>query len=207
MGVKERKLREKNLLRQEILAAASELFVKEGYENVSMRRIADRIEYSPTTIYLYFADKAELLEQVCHDTFSRLSQNLERILAQPGDPLQRLRRGLHAYVQLGLENPHHYRAAFMMAPPESFDESKYARPDSPGMKAFDFLRRSVFDCIAAGLTRSSDAEAVSQTLWCGIHGVTSLLITHPAFPWVGKKQLINSVVETLVAGVAKPGKK
>ena len=207
MGVKERKLREKKVLRQEILAAASELFVREGYENVSMRRIADKIEYSPTTIYLYFTDKAELLEQVCNDTFSRLSQNLERILAQPGEPFEQLRRGLLAYVQFGLENPHHYRASFMMPTPEGFDKSKYSRADSPGAKAFDFLRRSVFDCIAADLMRSSDAELISQTLWCGIHGVTSLLITHQAFPWVGKKPLIDSVVETLVLGVAKRSKK
>jgi AcrR family transcriptional regulator len=203
MGVKERKLRQKSVLRQEILDAASELFVKEGYENVSMRRIADKIEYSPTTIYLYFTDKAQLLEQVCHDTFSRLSQNLERILAQPGDPLQRLRRGLLAYVQFGLENPHHYRASFMMPLPEDFPKAKYSERDSPGGKAFDFLRRSVSDCIAAGKVRSQNAELLSQTFWCGIHGVTSLLIIHPLFPWTGKKELIESVVDTLVVGATK----
>src|SRR3974390_747218 len=102
MGVKERKAREKTHLRQEILMAASELFVKEGFENVSMRRIAEKIEYSPTTIYLYFKDKAELLEQVCHDTFSRLIVHLSRITEQPGDPVDRLRRGLVAYVKFGL---------------------------------------------------------------------------------------------------------
>ena len=85
MGVKERKARQKKFLRQEILDAASELFVKDGYENVSMRRIADKIEYSPTTIYLYFKDKAELLEQVCQETFARLKQVLVRIEELPGD--------------------------------------------------------------------------------------------------------------------------
>jgi len=201
MGVKERKLREKKFLRQEILDAASELFVKEGYENVSMRRIADKIEYSPTTIYLYFKDKAELLEQVCHETFSRLSLHLGRILEQSGDPLDRLRRGLKAYVHFGLENPHHYRATFMMPIPEGFDKEKYTKPDSPGLQTFDFLRRCVFDCIAAGKFRSQDAELISQTLWCGMHGVTSLLITHLQFPWVGKEQVIDSVVDTLISGV------
>jgi AcrR family transcriptional regulator len=206
MGLKERKLRHQKFLRQEILDAASELFVKEGYENVSMRRIADKIEYSPTTIYLYFHDKAELLEQVCHDTFSRLSQHLAHILQQPGDPLERLRRGLLAYVQFGLDNPHHYRASFMMPAPEGFDKSKYVRPDSPGMQAFDFLRRGVFDCISAGRTRSQDAELISQTLWCGIHGVTSLLITHQQFPWLGREQVIESVIDTMITGFTKPQK-
>lgn len=203
LGVKERKLRQKKFLRQEILDAASELFVKEGYENVSMRRIADKIEYSPTTIYLYFHDKAELLEQVCQETFSRLTQHLRVILEQPGDPLERLRRGLIAYVHFGLENPHHYRATFMMPIPDSFDKAKYAMPDSPGLQAFDFLRRCVFDCISSGKLHPRDPELASQTLWCGAHGVTSLLITHSMFPWVGKEQVIESVVDTVIAGVAK----
>ena len=201
MGVKERKARQKKFLRQEILDAASELFVKEGYENVSMRGIADKIEYSPTTIYLYFKDKAELLEQVCHETFARLTQVLVRIQELPGDPVERLKRGLVAYVKFGLENPHHYRATFMMPIPEGFDEEKYSNPDSPGMQAFDFLRRRVYECIAAGKFRKVDPELVSQTLWAGVHGVTSLLIIHcHGFPWVGTDQLIHSMVDTLVAG-------
>jgi AcrR family transcriptional regulator len=206
VGVKERKLRQKRFLRQEILDAASELFVRDGYENVSMRRIADKIEYSPTTIYLYFKDKAELLEQVCQETFLRLSQHLRAILEQPGDPVERLRRGLIAYVHFGLDNPHHYRATFMMPLPEGFDEEKHKKADAPGMQAFDFLRRCVFDCISAGKMYNKDAEMASQTLWCGVHGVTALLITHEMFPWVGKQQLIESVVDSVIAGVSRKAK-
>src|SRR3989442_9104489 len=99
MGVKERRARQKKFLRQEILDAASELFVRDGYENVSMRRIADKIEYSPTTIYLYFKDKAELLEQVCAETFSRLLQRVSKNNEQPGEPLVKMRRGFLADIQ------------------------------------------------------------------------------------------------------------
>src|SRR5579883_1291202 len=204
MGVKERKLRQKKFLRQEILDAASELFVKDGFENVSMRRIAEKIEYSHTTIYLYFKDKAELLEQVCKETFARLSAHLSRILEQPGDPVERLKGGLLAYVHFGLENPHHYRATFMMPIPEGFDKAKHSHPDSAGMQAFDFLRRCVFDCISAGQFQNTDAEIISQTLWSGVHGITSLLIIHRSgFPWVERKQLIPFVIDTLITGVAK----
>src|SRR5882724_7399258 len=142
MGVRERRAREKRFLRQEILDAASELFVKEGFENVSMRRIADRIEYSPTTIYLYFKDKAELLESICQETFSKLTERLTKILEQPGDPTDRLKRGLMAYIEFGLENPHHYRSTFMMPMPEGFDSENCSKPESPGIQAFDFLRRA-----------------------------------------------------------------
>jgi AcrR family transcriptional regulator len=203
MGVKERKARQKKFLRQEIIDAASELFVKEGYENVSMRRIADKIEYSPTTIYLYFKDKAELLEEVCHETFSRLSLILTRITEQPADPVERLKRGLIAYIKFGLENPHHYRATFMMPIPEGFHPEKYKQPDSPGMQAFDFLRRCVFDCVASGKFRQVDPELISQIFWAGIHGITSLLITHEkGFPWLEREQVIHSMVDILVQGVS-----
>lgn len=204
MGVKERRARQKRFLRQEILDAASELFVREGYENVSMRRIAEKIEYSPTTIYLHFKDKADLLDQVCQETFLRLAKVLTRIQEQPGDPVERLKHGLGAYIRFGLENPHHYRATFMMPAPEEFVAKTHAKHDAAGMQAFDFLRRNVSDCVTAGKFRKTDVELASQTLWAGIHGVTSLLITHgDAFPWVGKEKVIHSMVDTLVAGVGE----
>jgi AcrR family transcriptional regulator len=206
VGVMERRARQKKFLRQEILDAASELFVKNGYENVSMRGIAEKIEYSPTTIYLHFKDKAALLEQVCEETFARLANLLARIHEQPGDPVERLRRGLLAYIKFGLENPHHYRATFLIPIPEELAAAKHGKVDSAGMKAFDFMRRSVADCVEAKKFPKLDVELVSQTLWAGIHGITSLLITHSDFPWVGKEKVVHSTVDTLLAGVAKgPG--
>jgi AcrR family transcriptional regulator len=201
LGVKERRARQKKFLRQEILDAASEMFVRDGFENVSMRRIADKIEYSPTTIYLYFKDKAELLEQVCMDTFSRLVQRLSKIMEQPGDPVVKLKKGLLTYVEFGLEFPDHYRATFMMRAPEGFNEEKYHKPDSPGMQAFAFLVRGIGDCIAAGKMKPVNAELGAQILWAGAHGITALLITHPNFPWTGKKQVIHSTIDTLVGGL------
>lgn len=205
MGVTERRAREKKFLRQEILDAASELFVSDGYENVSMRRIADKIEYSPTTIYLYFTDKADLLEQVCRETFARLVQRLSKIMDQPGDPVERLKRGLIAYIEFGLENPHHYRATFMMVLPEDFDRAKHTREDAPGMQAFAFLTRGLTECVQAGKMPAMNVQLAAQTLWAGMHGITSLLITHTSFPWVGKDELIQSMVDTLVAGLRSGG--
>lgn len=207
MGVKERKLRQKQFLRQEILDAASELFVKDGYENVSMRRIAEKIEYSPTTIYLYFQDKTQLLEQVCQETFARLARILARIQDQHQDPVERLRRGLVAYIKFGLENPHHYRATFMMPVPEGVDHHHEESESDMGMQAFDFLRRAVSDYIAVKKLRDVEPEVVSQTLWAGIHGLTSLLIIKcDHFPFVAVDKLIHSMTDTLISGsLAKKG--
>ena len=201
MGIKERRARQRKYLRQEILDAASELFVRDGYENVSMRRIADRIEYSPTTIYIYFKDKAELLEQVCRETFARLVERLTKIMEQPGDPVERLKRGLIAYIEFGLENPHQYRTTFMMPIPVGLHEKKLHQGNSPGMQAFSFLTHAVGESIKAGKLRAANVELAAQTLWAGIHGITSLLITHQEFPWAGREKVIHFTVDTLVAGL------
>src|SRR6266540_3302407 len=115
MGVHERRARQKESVREEILDAARTLFVKEGYEHASIRKIADKIEYSPGTIYLYFRDKAEILDQICQETFAKLAQKQQAINKDASDPLECLRRGLRTYVHFGIENPNHYILTFVQA--------------------------------------------------------------------------------------------
>src|SRR5260370_35824281 len=155
------------------------------------------------TIYICFKEKAELIEQVCRETFARLVQKLSKIMEQHGEPDERLKRGLIAYIEFGLENPHHYRATFMMPIPEGLDHEKYHQADSPGMQAFSFLTRGITECIQAGKMKGMNVELAAQTLWAGIHGITSLLITHNTFPWVGREKVIHSTVDTLVVGLAR----
>src|SRR5580658_258236 len=138
MGVKERREREKTALREEILDAARDLFIKEGYESLSMRRIAEKIEYSPTTIYLYFRDKDDLIRQVCQETFSMLIQILQSLHLDHENPLVGLRKAGYAYVQFGLEHPDHYRAAFVM--PHCHDPKRLTQEEidsSAGMQCFN----------------------------------------------------------------------
>src|SRR5215469_17285773 len=102
-GSKQRRAREKEGLREEILDAARTLFVKEGYESVSIRKIADKIEYAPGTIYLYFRDKAEILNRICEETFAKLEQRMQALNKDPANPLDSLRRGLRTYIQFGID--------------------------------------------------------------------------------------------------------
>jgi AcrR family transcriptional regulator len=202
MGVKERRKREKENLRQEILDAARELFVNEGYENVSMRKLAERIEYSPTTIYLYFKDKAELLYQLTEETFAKLAQRLEEIKQKGGDPLDCLRLGCLAYVHFGLKHPDHYRVTFVLPLDHLIPEdSEYGFEGSMGERAFAFLVEIVGECAARKLIRTESAEMTAQALWAALHGITSLLITHKDFPWAPKEKLIEHLVDTLIGGL------
>src|SRR2546427_6798677 len=99
MGVMERKAREREELKQQILDAARELFVREGYENVSMRKIAEKIEYSPATIYTYFKDKDEILDCLCEETFLHLHEHKLTVLREVnGDAVEALKKGMETYI-------------------------------------------------------------------------------------------------------------
>jgi AcrR family transcriptional regulator len=200
MGVKHRRAREKEGLREEILDAARILFVKDGYESVSIRKIADKIEYAPSTIYLYFRDKAEILDKICEQTFAKLIVRLRAIENDNAAPLDKLRRALRTYIQFGLDHPHHYVLTFIQAKMHSEGLSAF---QTTGMQAFNLLAQGVQECIDAGLMVSGDTAELSQTIWAGMHGLTSLLITCVGFPFVEPNRLIERMVDTLIEGLRK----
>jgi AcrR family transcriptional regulator len=200
MGTKERREREKGNLRQEILDAARQLFLKNGYENVSMRQIAEKIEYSPTTIYLHFKDKSELFHSLCEEAFAKLEKELDSIVKTDCDPACCLRKGAEAYIRFGLRHPHHYRLIFMTSRPEDGDHD-FQFKGSAGERSFRYLLEIISLGIEQGKFRKSDPMLLAQASWAAMHGITSLLITQMDFPWVDKEALIQSVVEVLVRGV------
>ena len=199
MGVKERRAREKELLRQQILSAARELFVDEGYENVSMRKIANKIEYSPTTIYLHFKDKADLLDSVCQETLLNLLNTLEELKRDMSDPIETLRKSGQVYVEFGLKYPQDYKLTFVIRP--QFQKGLGLQEGSVGEKVFNYLRTMVSECIRQKMFRQMDVETTGQVLWAAVHGVTLLLIDFPDFPWTEKNELINTVINITIKGL------
>ena len=199
MGVKERRAREKEQLQQQILVAARELFVNEGYENVSMRKIADKIEYSPTTIYLYFKDKADLLDSVCQETLLSLLNTLDELKKDKSDPVETLRKSGRVYVAFGLKYPQDYKLTFVIRP--QFQKGLGLQEGSIGEKVFNYLREMVAECIQQQIFRQVDIETTSQVMWSAVHGITLLLIDFPDFPWTEKDTLINTVIDTTIEGL------
>lgn len=203
MGTRERRTREKEILRRKIIDAARDLFAKEGYESVTMRKVAQKIEYTPTTIYLYFKDKDELIAAVCEETFAGLLKAMERAERKQSDPVKRLRAACRAYVEFGLAHPDQYRVSFLFSiakSPLTLEEmhEKY----SAAWKAFNQLRTAVEACISGRKFRAAaDVDAVSQATWAAIHGITSLLIVKPFFPWANKDRVIDLVIDSLIEGL------
>jgi len=205
MGITERREREREEVRQKILDAARELFATEGYEKVTMRRIADAIEYSPTTIYHHFEDKDDLVNALCEDDFAQLLAIFKGQLP-PDDPVEWIRGLGTSYGRFGLENPNHYRFMFMTrAKFENVPE-----PSRSGQDSFTVLKMAVEAAIASGRFRPGDPQLMAQVLWSSIHGAVALLITMQPEHWphgAASPALLDEVVENGIRGfLAAPRK-
>jgi len=172
MGIKERKKRDAGKMRSRILKAAMELYVKGGYENVTMRRIAAKIEYSPGTIYLYFQNKKDIMLQLCYQGFERLLAHQDK-LEDIGNPLERLSAGGRYYLAFALENPELYE--LMFATKEIFKESGPDEESTP-LRAFRKFAENVKACLDAGIFSAGEVETTAIALWATLHGLASLLI-------------------------------
>src|SRR6202012_2532219 len=116
MGIVERKEKQKLEIRKLILDASMKLFVEEGFGSVTIRKIADLIEYSPTTVYLYFKDKDELFYSLHDEGFIKL-QELNGNLDSIQNPLLRLHKMGENYLRFGMENPEYYSLMFIQGEP------------------------------------------------------------------------------------------
>jgi AcrR family transcriptional regulator len=190
-------------LRQEILDAARELFVKEGYEAVSMRKIADKVGCAAGTIYLHFEDKDSILNDLARETFQKLDRHMDA-LAQDhqSDPLERLRRGGRRYIDFGLAHPQHYLVAFFGQTHHQTQPTD-AGALSAGLHSFDCLRQVVRQCVDAGRTASQEVEQISQVVWLNTHGVVMGLITMPQFPFIEQSRLIDASLDMCIEGIRK----
>jgi AcrR family transcriptional regulator len=187
------KAAERGNVRDKILAAARELFVKEGYESVSMRKIAARIEYTAMALYRHFADKESLLRELCLEDFRTLRQAMDRIAGEP-DPVNRLRLTGLAYVDFALEYPNQYRLLFLTPLPREVHVEQVME-EHPEEDCYARLRHMVAEGVGAGRYRSGhDAEMISQVFWAGLHGIVSLHIVMKRAPTIAWKPVRDTAV-------------
>ena len=204
MGPTERRQRERQEIRGKILDAARDLFVAEGYEAVTMRRIADKIEYSPTAIYFHFRDKEALLKELCEHDFLSLAQQFTP-MEEIADPIEKLRATGKAYLQFGVDYPNHYRLMFMTPHPPIAEHE--LEKNNPEEDAYAFLKNIVAQGIAAKRFKPEykDVDLVAQTVWSGVHGVVSLHIAKCNDDWVDWRSLedrATTMLDVLVDGLS-----
>jgi AcrR family transcriptional regulator len=196
---------EGSLLRTDILDAAGRLLAERGDEDaVSIRMIADAVGVTPPSIYLHFPDKDALIEAVCEERFREFDEALEAAGAGASGPLDALRARGRAYVRFALDNPEHYRVIFMTKHdrPMSLDELVAGGPDaSAGARAFAHLVEAVNAATTAGAIVSPSPVLTAIQLWSGFHGLVSLLISEPGFPWPDVDLLVESLLDAQERGL------
>jgi AcrR family transcriptional regulator len=208
MGIQERRVREREELQEKIMDAARALFAEQGYEAVTMRKIAERIEYSPTAIYVHFKDKESLILAICLTDFNTLAQRFQTI-GRIADPVERLRSIGRAYADFALKHPNHYRLMFMSPhPSEIHDEPSMAHKGNPEEDAYAFLRMTVVNAMESDRFRPEmkDPDLIAQTLWAGIHGVVSLRIVMANgvwLTWPSEKRSVETMLDSLMQGVLR----
>ncbi len=203
MGTKERRDREKLETRDKILAAAREMFADEGYDAVTMRAIAERVEYTPTALYHHFRNKQSLLTELCQCDFESLARHFSG-QAAAADPVERILAVGRAYLRFAVEYPSQYRFMFMTFLPRIFD-SKWVHGD-PEKDAYMFLREACRQAIEQGRIRPEvkDPDQLAQILWGAVHGLISLRMVKyyegDGFPWGDLRATVEASMQVLLHG-------
>lgn len=174
MGISERKEREKEELRDLILNAAREIFVTHGYEATSIRKIADRIEYSPGIIYHYFKDKNDLLLALHEKAFEQKIKTLFTSVSHISDPMDRLEATGYAYLSYALEQPQDYELMFIQNVTMKALAVKQECWKDGGI-AIQFLKDNIVECVQAGyISNTTNIDDLALVLWSQVHGLASL---------------------------------
>lgn len=199
MGTKERQQRERDRIRQAILAAARDLFLAEGYRNVSMRKVAERIEYSPAAIYSYFPSKDDIFFELAEEGFRLLAEaGLASVTAIP-DPLERLRRGLWAFYEFSKTYPDYFELMFVDRSVPSLSQ------DFQRFEFFqDITARAEADidaCIQRGdFAAGLNPAAALHVLWVGMLGAATIGLAQRLAPGENPDALAHDLLESVLAG-------
>jgi AcrR family transcriptional regulator len=207
MGSNERRERARMEVRARILDAARELFATEGADNVTMRRIADRIEYTPTTIYQHFKDKNALLETLMAEDFLSFSKRFATVLAMP-DPIERIDAMSRAYFRFAMDYPNHYRLLFMSPLPEVSGD--LANRGVPERDAYAALRHIMNEAMASKRLKPqhTNVQLACQTAWSCVHGVAALAIAMRSrkgewFEWRPVEEIFETMNEFVMRGLVR----
>ncbi|MBI4545332.1 MAG: TetR/AcrR family transcriptional regulator [Gemmatimonadetes bacterium] len=206
MGIAERRERERENVRTRIIEAARDIVSEQGLEALSMRGIAERIEYSPATLYLYFRDKEELLRTVVVEGFERLVAGMRAEIAGLGEdagPVERYTATGRAYVCFALENTAYFRVMFelptcaqMECPPPDSGDTPLTREQSWG-----FVVGLLRSAVQQGLLSVPDVERGALVGWGLVHGLTSLFLAGHLAERVQTREDFLLLIEEAMGGL------
>ena len=189
-----------HLRRAEILKAAECIFVAEGYEGATIRRIADEVGVSSTALYMHFQDKACILHEITKDAFRELLATNSEIAARPLDAAVRVRMMLEAYMVWGFEHPNAYQLVYCQRGPVSTTPLPQGTADL-SRQCYETFSDVVREVAASSRLRTGSGASASQALWMACHGVVALATSRPAFDWADRSELMQVVLDGMLHGL------
>lgn len=186
-------------LRRLILDTTRHLLVQEGYQNLSMRKIAREIGYSPTSIYLHFDSKDTLLHALIHEGMMRLHEQLKQVASEhPKAPLPRLRALCRCFIEFGLANPEYYEIMFQLRPErmERYPPEKYRA----ARQNLGFFARALAEGTEDGHLDVDDADVSASTIWASLHGTVSLLLAERLDVQIERDTFIDTAIQQTIRG-------
>jgi AcrR family transcriptional regulator len=188
------------LRRAEILRVAERIFLTEGYERATIRKIAEEVGVSSTALYMHFRDKDQILLEICIAAMEQLLAANSEISSQPIDAVTRVRLMLEAYVRFALDNPNAYRLVFCSSPLVASVQNQRATMEI-GTQCFERFSGVIREIAGEGRLRIGDIETAHQVLWAACHGMISLMITKPDFPWARPEEFTRVMIDGLLFGL------
>ncbi len=202
MGVTEKRARHKEEFRREILDSARGIFVNDGYDGFSMRKLAEKIDYSPTTIYLYFKNKDDLLFAICEEFFANFFAELNHIRSVSRDPIDTLRQAILYLIEFGLKNPNQYKLIFFSKSNIYGTREEFVKGESMARNTHFTFKDMIRACIKAGQLRKLDEDLIASSLATASHGLVTMILYRPDFYKRGDI-IARSLVDALLKGYQK----
>lgn len=182
MGIAERKQEEKQEMYKRILNGARKIFLEKGYEQTSMRNIANEINYSPGSIYFYFKDKSEIFHELHREGFHLLLSQL-KVLDKVADPFERLKAMGRVFIEFAQDNKDYYNLMFIVDEPSKM-------PETGGFKiaqeAINQLSSVVRECQQKGKFKDMDTEYFTFMILSTLHGICALFCKDRTASFVNK---------------------
>ena len=191
-----------HLRRAEILEAAERIFVAEGYEGATIRKIADEVGVSSTALYMHFQDKGCILLEICERTLRLLYERNSEIAAKPLDPVVRVKMMLESYMRWGMEHPNAYQLVYSGKPLSQVGVGPWPEDTRDlSTQCYEIFRNVVREIAAAGRLRTGAADSAAQALWMSCHGVVALMAPRPKFGWADREELVDVTLDGLINGL------
>lgn len=203
MGIKERRKIEKERIKKEIHKAASEIIIEEGYSKLSIRKIATKIDYSPSLIYNYYENKADIVLSIWQDKSEKIIHTMTNLKLNDPDEKNNIKNLFKTYIKLILESPYEYRAIMLnnidIIKKVNFD---FTEEEKKSLKIKE-TKKQYDKYLEKGLLRNVDTEKYAFLSWISINGFVSNMVLSNNQDKEFVDRLIDEYIDFMIYGLFK----